>query len=133
MLVVALAAWIALIPVEAAAAGGEVGPMALQATLTTLVVGGLEGVAIGLLPMRFLPGEAVMAWSRRAWAVLFGIGVFAFLHVLINPSSGYLADTERAPLLTIVVLLVAFGAASAGLWAWFRFRPTRPQQVVAVP
>jgi hypothetical protein len=133
MLVVGLAAWIALIPVEAAAAGGSVGPMLMQATLTTLVVGGLEGVAIGLLPMRFLPGEAVLAWSRRAWATLFGIGVFAFLHVLINPSSGYLADTERAPLLTIVVLLAAFGAASVGLWAWFRFRPTRPQQVAAVP
>ena len=69
----------------------------------------------------------MFAWNRRAWAVLFGIGVFAFLHVLINPSSGHLADTERAPLLTIVVLLVAFGAASVGLWAWFRFRPTAVQ------
>ncbi len=123
MLVVALAAWVALIPVGAAAADGSVGPLILQATLTTLVVGGLEGVAIGLLPMRFLPGEAILGWSRRAWAVLFGIGVFAFLHVLVNPSSGYLADTERAPLVTIVALLVAFGVVSVGLWAWFRFRP----------
>jgi photosystem II stability/assembly factor-like uncharacterized protein len=130
MLVVALVAWVALIPVSAAAANGSVGPTILQATLTTLVVGGLEGVAIGLLPMRFLPGEAILGWNRRAWAVLFGIGVFAFLHVLVHPSSGYLADTERAPLVTIVVLLVAFGAASIGLWAWFRFRrppPTAPE------
>jgi hypothetical protein len=126
MLAVSLAAWVALIPVGAAA-DGSAGPMILQATLTTLVVGGLEGVAIGLLPMRFLPGEAILGWSRRRWAVLFGIGVFAFLHVLVNPSSGYLADTERAPLLTIVALLVAFGAVSVGLWAWFRFRPaSRP-------
>jgi hypothetical protein len=123
MLVVALAAWVALIPVGSAAADGAIGPMILQATLTTLVVGGLEGVAIGLLPLRFLPGEAVLGWSRRAWAVLFGIGVFAFLHVLVNPSSGYLADTERAPLLTVVLLFVGFAVASVGLWAWFRFRP----------
>jgi hypothetical protein len=125
MLAVALAAWMALIPVGSAAADGAIGPMILQATLTTLVVGGLEGVAIGLLPLRFLPGEAVLAWSRRAWAILFGIGVFAFLHVLVNPSSGYLADTERAPLLTVVLLLAGFAIASVGLWAWFRFRPTR--------
>lgn len=122
MLLVALVAWVALIPVGASAADGAIVPMILQATLTTLVVGGLEGVAIGLLPMRFLPGEAILRWSRRAWTVLFGIGVFAFLHVLVNPSSGYLADTERAPLVTIVILLVAFGAVSVGLWAWFRFR-----------
>jgi hypothetical protein len=131
MLVVALAAWFALIPVGAAAADGSLGPMVLQATLTTLVVGGLEGVAIGLLPLRFLPGEAVLAWNRRAWAGLFGIGVFAFLHVLVNPTSGYLADTERAPLLTIVALLVGFGIASIGLWAWFRFRPTGRGEVTA--
>ena len=129
MLVVALAAWVVLIPVGAAAADGTFGPMVLQATLTTLVVGGLEGVAIGLLPLRFLPGEAVLAWNRRAWAVLFGIGVFAFLHVLVNPSSGYLADTERAPLLTIVALLVVFGAASIGLWTWFRFRPSAVEAI----
>jgi hypothetical protein len=125
MLAVALAAWVALIPVGSAAADGAIGPMILQATLTTLVVGGLEGVAIGMLPLRFLPGEAVLAWSRRAWAILFGIGVFAFLHVLVNPSSGYLADTERAPLLTVVLLLAVFAIASVGLWAWFRFRPAR--------
>ena len=132
MLAVSLVAWVALVPVGAAAADGSIGPTILQATLTTLVVGGLEGVAIGLLPMRFLPGEAILGWSRRAWAVLFGIGVFAFLHVLINPSSGYLADTERAPMLTIVALLVGFGAASVGLWAWFRFRPSaRPVEAPA--
>jgi hypothetical protein len=40
--------------------------------------------------------------------------------------------TEPAPLLTIVALLVAFGAASVALWAWFRFRPSGPSAQVAV-
>jgi hypothetical protein len=42
------------------------------------------------------------------------------------------ASTERAPLLTIEALLVAFGAASVALWAWFRFRPSGPSAQVAV-
>ena len=35
--------------------------------------------------------------------------------IAFNPSRGYLADTEPAPLFTIVVLLAAFGVASVSL------------------
>jgi hypothetical protein len=96
------------------------------AALTTVVVAGFEGVVFGLLPLRFLPGAAIFAWSRRTWTVLFVVGFFGFLHVLVNPQSGYLADTARTPMLTVVLLFVFFGAVSVALWAYFRFRPGRP-------
>jgi hypothetical protein len=118
------AAWLGLAAVRGAP--DPTGPASTIAAtaLTTIVVAGLEGLVFGLLPVRFLPGEAIFAWSRRTWAVLFVLGAFGFLHVLVNPQSGYLADSARTPMLTIVLLFAIFGIVSVGLWAWFRFRPT---------
>jgi hypothetical protein len=130
MLVVTVAAWIGLIPAgEAAAANADdLGAAVGQAALTTVVVAGLEALVFGLLPLRFLPGAALYSWSRRAWTVLFGLGMLGFLHVLINPQSGYLADSARTPLLTIVALFVAFGLVSVLFWAFFRFRRPRAER-----
>ena len=50
-------------------------------------------------------------------------GMFGFLHVLLNPSTGYLTNTAAVPLAKAVVLMVGFGLVSVGLWAWFRYRP----------
>jgi hypothetical protein len=123
MLVAAFAAWIAL----AALPSGEASSFALLSVRTALaavLVAGLEGVAFGLLPFRFLPGEALFAGNRALWAALLGAGMFAFFHVLINPASGYLADTSRTPLLTTLALFAGFGLGSVAFWGWFRFRPS---------
>ncbi len=119
MLSVALVAWLSL---GALPAGDAFGLVVARTTLAALMVAGLEGVVFGLLPMRFLPGEPLYAWSRMAWGTLLAIGGFAFFHILINPASGYLSDTSRTPLLTVVGLLVGFSLVSVAFWAWFRFR-----------
>ncbi len=98
---------------------------ALQTALATVVVAGFESVAIGLLPLRFLPGESIFRWSRPSWGALFGTAVAGFLLILVNPSSGYLASESRTPLATIVVLLLAFGIGSVAFWAYFKFRKPR--------
>ena len=54
--------------------------------------------------------------------ILLTVATLGYLHVLVNPSSGYLADTSRTPLATIVVLLAGFGGSSLVFWAYFRFR-----------
>jgi hypothetical protein len=120
MLCVALVSWLAL---GVLGDGDAFGLIALRTSLAALMVAGLEGVVFGLLPMRFLPGEPLYAWNRALWALLLGIGAFGFFHILINPASGYLSDTSRTPLLTVIGLLVGFSALSIGFWAWFRFRP----------
>jgi hypothetical protein len=63
------------------------------------------------------------AWNQRVWAGLLGTAAFGFCHLLLNPSSGYLADSTRTSLFTVIWLLVAFGGGSVLFWAYFRFRP----------
>ena len=79
----------------------------------------------GLLPLRFLSGAAVYRWSRLAWALLFGISVFAFVHLLVGPNTGYLADLSPAALIAALGAFAAFGAFSLLFWGYFRFRPER--------
>ena len=95
----------------------------IDVALSALVVGGFEGLLFGMLPLTGLPGATVKAWNTRIWALLLFLGAAGFLHVIVNPSSGYLVDSSRVPLVKALALLVGFGAVSVGLWAWFRYRP----------
>ena len=89
-----------------------------------MVVSGLEAVAIGLLPFRFMPGAAVYRWSRPAWALLCGASMFAFIHILVGPSSGYLVDLTGPAWLAAMGVFAAFGIFTVLFWAWFRLRPS---------
>jgi hypothetical protein len=126
-LVVALVAWVALSFLRGGQNGEfDLSSAILQSATVTIVVAGLENAVFAMLPLRFLPGEAVYNWNRRVWLVLIAVGLFGFAHVLLNPSAGYLADTTRTSFFTLIVLLVGFGLASVLFWAYFRFRPQRP-------
>jgi hypothetical protein len=124
LFVVSIGAWLAL----SAARGLSLDPnlaTLLQTALACYVVAGIETLAVGLLPMRFLPGRPVYEWSRAAWLPIFLISVMAYLLVLVNPRSGYLSDDSRTPMIIGVCFLAAFGIVSMGTWAYFRFRPGR--------
>jgi hypothetical protein len=125
VLVLSLAAWFARASVSAAAAapGAGIWLVALEACLAAITVLGIESVVICLIPLRFVEGSKLAAWSRTAWAVVFGLAAFGFVHVLLRPDSGYVAPAgSRA---TVVILFVLFGIVSIGFWAYFRFRPAR--------
>lgn len=126
-LVVALAGWIVLALLRGSAGGADFGAVLLEAAAVTVVVAGLENAVFAMLPLRFMPGEAVFKWDRRVWIALMAIGLFGFVHVLLNPAAGagYLADSTRTSFVTLILLLAFFGIASVLFWAYFRFRPKR--------
>jgi hypothetical protein len=78
------------------------------------------------MPLRFMPGHAVYKWNRLAWAILFGLSVFAFIHILIGPSSGYVSDLSPNAFMAALGVFAAFGALSIGTWLFFRVR-TKPE------
>jgi hypothetical protein len=131
-LILAVAAWWALGWVRAASPpGGDLLALALETALAAVVVAGLEAVAFGLMPFRFMPGWVVYRWSRVAWAVLWGLAVFGFIHILVGPNSGYLADLSAEALWVALGVFAFFGAFSLLFWGYFRFRPAHPVEAVA--
>lgn len=114
-------AWLGLVAVRSTSLDPAVETV-LQTALACFVVAGIETVAVGLLPMRFLPGRPVYEWSRVLWLVIYALAVAAYLIVLVNPTSGYLSDDSRAPMLIGIAFLVTFGVISLGTWLYFRVR-----------
>jgi len=123
---VAFAAWLLLGFIRSASPEADAfGTVLAETALAAVMVAGIEAVALGLVPFRFLPGAAIYRWSRPAWAVLFGIGIFAFVHVLIGPNVGYLSELSLGGLTAAAATFVVFGVMSVLVWAYFRFRPER--------
>ena len=126
-LVVSVGAWFARMPVSAAAArpGASVWWVGLEVCLAMIFLWGVEGLAVAMLPLRFLDGRKVFRWSRLAWALLFFLGLFATFHVLLAPGSGYVGHTTGGVAIGVMALYAVFGLGSVGFWAYFRYRPQR--------
>ena len=75
--------------------------------------------------MRFLAGQALYRWNRPLWAALLGIGLFAFLYLLVGPHSGYLSELPLSGLIAAFGVFAAFGTLSVAFWSYFRFRRER--------
>ena len=122
-LVVSIIAWLLWVPVSTRAAADPAGFgwALLENFLAALFVSGMVGLLIGLVPLRFLPGEKLASWSRSAWALMFGLASLAVIEVMLRPQSTS-ARVTSVPIWTTVGLFLGFGAASVMFWAYFRVR-----------
>jgi hypothetical protein len=121
-LLVAVAAWVGLGMVRAAGLPeGDLAALFLETALAAIVVAGLEAVAFGLMPFQFMPGWAVYRWNRVGWAILFGLGVFAFVHILIGPNTGYLSELSLPAVMAALGVFAGFGLFALLFWGYFRF------------
>jgi hypothetical protein len=124
LLILSVIAWL-LLGLVRELGGDQWLQLLLQTVLVTFVVAGIEALAIGLLPMRFLPGHPLFMWRRSVWFPVFALSVFAYLLILVDPANGYLSDSSRTPTIVGLMFLVTFGIVSIGTWAYFRYRPAR--------
>lgn len=112
-LCVAVLAWFAWIPVNHLAGlhPGNV-PLALvDDVLGSIFVGGLVGTVIGLIPLEFMPGGALLKWRKDVWAIVFFVALFLLVAVELNPDSGPTHHGD-APVVTAIVLFVGFGGST---------------------
>jgi hypothetical protein len=123
ILTISLLSWLAFVPVDSAALrpGSGFGIALLDDLLASAVVGGIVGVAIGLLPLRFLPGGVLFKWSRAVWGVLMAIALFGIVAIMLNPSSAPV-NNGSAQIATVIVLLVVFGGTSVAFRQFFASR-----------
>ena len=91
--------------------------------LSAIVVAGIEGAALKMLPIRLFDGRSIKRWNPRVWLALFGGTLFTFVTVLLNPDSGYIAHGNQAAVISAFALFIAFGTMSVVLWARSRGHP----------
>jgi hypothetical protein len=123
LLILAIVVWFARIPFEPTpgvpAAGLE---LAINSGLVGIFVVAVEGLVFGLVPLRFLPGQKIMAWSRWRWLVLWGAGLALFAHVLVYPVTVAQPNPDPASLTTTLGSVALYGALATGFWGYFRWR-----------
>jgi hypothetical protein len=131
-LVMSMLAWIAWIPVNAAALRPDpfFGVVLLDDLLAALFVSGLVGSFFGMMPIRGLPGWTVKRWSSWAWAVAFGITILGLFQILLRPG---IAGHGHRPLVMSILLFVLFGAGSVLFHEHFERKERRTTSPVAVP
>ena len=89
VLAVGLVAFILLDPLRAAIGTTDSFLLSLaESVLVILYVGGLEGVAVNLLPVTYMDGAKVMRWSRLAWALSFSAVMFLWWQPAVQPEPG---------------------------------------------
>jgi hypothetical protein len=118
---IAVIAWLLWIPVHTAATGQSAAALLVLVTdfLGALFAGGLVASVLSLLPFRFLPGGALLAWHKGAWAAIFGVALFGIIEIMLRPENGH---ASSAPLVTTIVLLAVAGALSVGFALYFSRR-----------
>ncbi len=111
--VLAIVAWFAwaAITSDATKPGSFFGTVLVDDFLASLFVSSLVGTVISLFPLRFLPGHKLQAWHKGAWALTFVVSLFVLVQVLLRPHSTS-SGPSHAPLVTTVLLFVAFGVGS---------------------
>ena len=129
LLLVGLAAWFARIPFEPAVGlvNGDTGAVINQ-VLADIFIGAVQGAAIGLIPLRFLAGETLFAWSRWRWALLWGAAILFFAHVVLYPVSSFTPNPSPTGLWTILATVAIYSAIALGFWWFFRQRSVRHQR-----
>jgi hypothetical protein len=116
-------------PVAAAAStdDGWLLPL-LQTILSVVMVAGLEGAFFSLLPLTYLDGATVKAWSKVAWAAAFGITTFLIWQLLLNPHGAYYQALQQTNVVVAMVILTIFIVVSGSTWLYFRFRDAATKQ-----
>jgi len=129
LLIVGLAAWFARIPFEPSVGlvSGDMGAVINQ-VLADIFIGAVQGTAIGLIPLKFLAGETLFSWNRWKWAVLWGVAILFFAHVVLYPVSSFTPNPSPTGVWTILVTVLIYGAIALGFWWFFRQRSIRHER-----
>ena len=132
LLGVSFAAWFLRVPFQPSVGivAGDAGTIG-NSLLADLFVSGVQGAVIGLIPLRFLTGSALFAWSRARWAVLWGLALLLFAHVILYPVSTFEPKPSPAGLWTVALVVAAYATIAVGFWGFFERRDRRRQRRLA--
>jgi hypothetical protein len=122
LLGVGFVAWFVRVPFQP---GGPItgeGAVVVNRLLARMFITAVEGCAIGLIPLRYLEGEELFSWNRARWAVVWGLSLLLFAHVLLYPVSSFEPNPSPTGLWTAALAVSVYSALAIGFWWFFRRR-----------
>jgi DNA-binding beta-propeller fold protein YncE len=126
LLGLAVVTWFLRIPFEPIPGVPSSGAnLIINSGLVGIFVVAVEGLVFGLVPLTFLPGAKIFAWSRWKWLLLWGAGLALFVHVLVYPVTIAQPNPSPASLTTTLGSVAIYGAIAVGFWGYFRWRAAK--------
>lgn len=128
ILVVAFAMWFLWVPVSRAATnpGADFWLIVAEVALGGTFAAGLQSLVVGLLPLREMDGSTVKSWSMAGWAVVYLVGVLAYVEIILRPAAAAGAD-PHGQMWKALAAAAIFAAGAIGFWAYFRLRARRAE------
>jgi Zn-dependent protease len=128
VLAIAVGSWALLDPLRAATGSAEdLAPALAQAILAILYIGGLEGLLVNLLPIRYLDGAKVMRWNRAVWGTVYAVVLFLWWQLLFNRDAAYADAFKQTGVVVVFAMLGFFMATTGVVWTYFWRRDRREE------
>ncbi len=87
-----------------------------------IFVGGLEGMFFQMVPIKWMDGHRLWAWSKLVWLGVTGITAFLFWHVLLNAErESFDTLSETTPAIALLLMGLCFGMTLAA-YLFFRIK-----------
>jgi len=122
LLGVGFVAWFVRVPFQP---GGPItgdAAVVIDRLLARMFISAVEGCAIGLIPLHYLEGEELFSWNRARWAVVWGLSLILFAHVILYPVSSFEPNPSPTGLWTTVLAVSVYSGLALGFWWFFRRR-----------
>ena len=126
LLAVSFAAWFGWMPVKAAVATAQnpgFGLITLDTLLATTWVVGVQSTMFAALPLPFMDGGKLSAWSRAGAVVIQVFALFVFVVAIMPPTTERFG--QRPSLVTLVALLCAVTVVAGGARLYSSMRHRR--------
>jgi hypothetical protein len=119
---IAMGAWALLSPLRDVASNGDWWSFLPGEIAAMLFISGIEGLVFSMLPIRFTDGSKIMAWNKLAWVLAFGVPLFLFCWVILNPAAKSFDAMLTGRVLMVCSVVAAYAAIGVFTWSYFHFR-----------
>ena len=129
LLGLAVASWFAFGVVNGAVIAGNhhFWMLAAESLLSYVWICGLQSLFFGLIPARYMDGDAIFSWSKIAWAALYLVVTFTFVQFILHPTTSGFGGNKNTNLFSMLAIFIVSAVAGLTFWLYshLRFGRTR--------
>jgi len=124
LLALSALAWLAFGPINSAVVSGNHAFLlvTLESLLSYTWICGLQSLFFGLIPIKYMDGDAVYHWSKVAWGAIYLVVTFVFVQFILHPSAAGYGGNKHTNLLPMLSIFMVSSAAALVFWLFAHLR-----------